>query len=53
MNFPQVIDHEYAGAKEIIATLVLDTDGGYALVDPGPSVTLPTLRAKLRRYGVS
>lgn len=47
MNFPQVIDHEYAGTKEIIATLVLKAEGGYALVDPGPSVTLPTLTAKL------
>jgi glyoxylase-like metal-dependent hydrolase (beta-lactamase superfamily II) len=52
MTFPQVIDHEYAGAKEIIATLVLDTEGGYALVDPGPSVTLPTLRAKLLALGI-
>ncbi len=52
MTFPQVIDHEYAGAREIIATLVLDTDGGYALVDPGPSITLPTLRAKLLALGI-
>jgi glyoxylase-like metal-dependent hydrolase (beta-lactamase superfamily II) len=52
MTFPQVIDHEYMGAKEIIATLVLDSDGGYALVDPGPSVTLPTLTAKLLALGV-
>lgn len=52
MNFPQVIDHEYAGTREIIATLLLDGEGGYALVDPGPSVTLPTLRAKLLALGV-
>ena len=52
MHFPQVIDHEYAGTREIIATLVLDTEGGYALVDPGPSVTLPTLRAKLLALGI-
>jgi glyoxylase-like metal-dependent hydrolase (beta-lactamase superfamily II) len=52
MNFPQVIDHEYAGTREIIATLVLDAEGGYALVDPGPSVTLSTLRAKLLALGI-
>jgi glyoxylase-like metal-dependent hydrolase (beta-lactamase superfamily II) len=52
MTFPQVIDHEYAGAREIIATLVLNNEGGYALVDPGPSVTLPTLRAKLLALGI-
>jgi glyoxylase-like metal-dependent hydrolase (beta-lactamase superfamily II) len=52
MIFPQVIDHEYAGTREIIATLVLDGENGYALVDPGPAVTLPTLRAKLLALGV-
>jgi glyoxylase-like metal-dependent hydrolase (beta-lactamase superfamily II) len=52
MTFSQVIDHEYAGTKEIIATLVLDGEGGCALVDPGPSVTLPTLRAKLLALGI-
>jgi glyoxylase-like metal-dependent hydrolase (beta-lactamase superfamily II) len=52
MSFPQVIDHEYGGVKEIIATLALDGEGGYALVDPGPSVTLPTLRAKLLALGI-
>jgi glyoxylase-like metal-dependent hydrolase (beta-lactamase superfamily II) len=52
MPFPQVIDHEYAGTREIIATLVLEAESGYALVDPGPSVTLPTLRAKLLAFGI-
>lgn len=47
------IDLEYQGHPSVIATAVLSAGEGVALVDPGPAVTLPTLRAKLARDGVS
>ena len=53
MNFAQVIDHEYAGEKEIIASFLFDSGDGIALIDPGPSATLPTVRAKLLAQGIS
>ena len=37
----------------VIATAVLHGPGGVALVDPGPSSSLPTLRAELARAGMS
>jgi glyoxylase-like metal-dependent hydrolase (beta-lactamase superfamily II) len=37
----------------IIATAVVHASGGVALVDPGPSSTLPTLRATLAAAGIS
>lgn len=46
------IDLEFQGRPEIIATAVLASAGGVALVDPGPSTTLATLRASLERKGI-
>jgi glyoxylase-like metal-dependent hydrolase (beta-lactamase superfamily II) len=52
---PQValIDLEYLGRRESIASAVLETGGGFAVVDPGPTTALPGLRAGLRAHGAS
>src|SRR5437016_7249266 len=47
------IDVQFLGVPSIIATAVLHGPGGVALVDPGPTSTLPTLRAELERGGIS
>src|SRR5262249_48773742 len=46
------IDVLFLGVPDIIGTAVLHGPGGVALVDPGPSSTLPTLRAELERGGI-
>ena len=46
------VDVRFLGVPDIIATAVLHGPGGVALVDPGPSSTLPTLRAELERAGI-
>jgi glyoxylase-like metal-dependent hydrolase (beta-lactamase superfamily II) len=47
------IDLNFLGHPEIIATAILQGAGGVALVDPGPSTTLETLRASLARRGIA
>src|SRR5581483_8197253 len=47
------IDLQFLGFPRIIATAVLHGPGGVALVDPGPSTTLPTLRRELERAGIT
>jgi glyoxylase-like metal-dependent hydrolase (beta-lactamase superfamily II) len=47
------IDLNFLGKPEIIATAVLQGSGGVALLDPGPSTTLPSLRASLGRKGIT
>jgi glyoxylase-like metal-dependent hydrolase (beta-lactamase superfamily II) len=47
------IDLQFLGAPRIIATVVLHGPGGVALIDPGPSSTLPTLTAELTRAGIA
>jgi glyoxylase-like metal-dependent hydrolase (beta-lactamase superfamily II) len=47
------IDLEFSGIQRIIATAVLIGPGGVALLDPGPSSTLPTLRGALDRAGIT
>jgi glyoxylase-like metal-dependent hydrolase (beta-lactamase superfamily II) len=47
------IDVEYLGFPRAIAACLLESDGVTALVDPGPSVTLPVLRKKLAAQGLS
>ena len=42
----------HAGRERIIATAVLQSAGGVALVDPGPSSCLETLRASLGEAGI-
>ena len=46
-------DLEFERRPRIIATAVVHGTGGVALVDPGPSSTLPTLRARLGAAGIS
>jgi len=47
------VDLHFRGLPRIIATAVLHGPGGVALVDPGPSTTLPALRRELEEGGVS
>ena len=46
------VDVGFRKRPQIIATAVLDNAGGVALVDPGPTSCLPTLREGLRAGGV-
>jgi glyoxylase-like metal-dependent hydrolase (beta-lactamase superfamily II) len=46
------VDLKFAGVERIIATAVLHGPGGVALIDPGPSTTLPILRATLESAGI-
>ena len=46
------IDLNFLGKPEIIATAVLQGASGVALIDPGPSSTLESLRASLGRRGI-
>jgi glyoxylase-like metal-dependent hydrolase (beta-lactamase superfamily II) len=47
------VDVQFLGRPGIIATAVFSHVGGVALVDPGPSTTLGTLRAALARKGIA
>ncbi len=46
------LDLRFQGVAGVIATAVLQGPGGVALVDPGPSSTLPALRGTLDRAGI-
>jgi len=46
------IDLDFLCVHGVIATVVLHGPGGVALIDPGPSSTLPWLRAGLERAGI-
>jgi glyoxylase-like metal-dependent hydrolase (beta-lactamase superfamily II) len=46
-------DLHFVGLPRIIASAVLHGPGGAAIVDPGPSSTLPTLRKELHDAGLS
>jgi glyoxylase-like metal-dependent hydrolase (beta-lactamase superfamily II) len=46
------VDLQFRGVSRAIATAVLDGPGGVALIDPGPSSTLATLRAALDERGI-
>ncbi|MBA2301017.1 MAG: MBL fold metallo-hydrolase [Acidobacteria bacterium] len=46
------VDLNFQGKPEIIATVVLHGPQGVALIDPGPSTTLESLRAALKNKGV-
>ncbi len=46
-------DLMFLGAPRVIATAVLHDAGGAALVDPGPSTCLDTLRSSLREQGIA
>jgi glyoxylase-like metal-dependent hydrolase (beta-lactamase superfamily II) len=47
------LDLNFQGTPRVIATAVLQGPGGVALIDPGPSSTLPALRRELGRSGIS
>jgi glyoxylase-like metal-dependent hydrolase (beta-lactamase superfamily II) len=47
------VDLEFLGRPSIIATAILQNAAGAALVDPGPSTTIPTLVAALQRKGLA
>jgi glyoxylase-like metal-dependent hydrolase (beta-lactamase superfamily II) len=46
-------DLHFEGHAHVIASAVLTGKGGVAIVDPGPSSTLPTLRAALGAAGIT
>lgn len=46
------LDLHFLGVPRVIATVVLHHPGGVALVDPGPSSTLPVLRRELEGAGI-
>ena len=46
------VDLNFLGHPNIIATAVLQGPGGVALIDPGPSTSLATLRSVLDRAGI-
>ena len=47
------VDLNFLAVPRIIATVVLHGPGGAALIDPGPSSTLPTLGTELDRAGIA
>lgn len=47
------LDLDFYGVKGVIASVVLHGPGGVAIVDPGPSSTLPALRAGLAGAGIA
>jgi glyoxylase-like metal-dependent hydrolase (beta-lactamase superfamily II) len=46
------IDLQFLGHPGVIATAVIHGPAGVSLVDPGPSTSLPNLRAALERKGI-
>lgn len=48
-----LVDVEYLGKEHYIACAILEGDSGIALIDPGPSVSLPKLEEGLGRGGYS
>jgi glyoxylase-like metal-dependent hydrolase (beta-lactamase superfamily II) len=46
-------DLHFRRVPRVIATAVIHGAGGVALIDPGPSSTLPTLRAELEQAGLT
>jgi glyoxylase-like metal-dependent hydrolase (beta-lactamase superfamily II) len=46
-------DLKFVGVPRIIATVVVHGPGGAAIIDPGPSSTLPVLRAGLAGAGIA
>ena len=47
------IDLNWTGRPKSIASVLIQSDGVNALIDPGPASTLDTLRAGLQRHGFS
>jgi glyoxylase-like metal-dependent hydrolase (beta-lactamase superfamily II) len=47
------LDLHFYGVKGVIASVILQGPGGVAIIDPGPSSTLPALRAGLAQAGIA
>jgi glyoxylase-like metal-dependent hydrolase (beta-lactamase superfamily II) len=47
------LDLNFYGVTGVIASVILHGPGGAAIIDPGPSSTLPVLRAGLERAGLA
>ena len=47
------LDLNFYGVNGVIASVILHGPGGAAIIDPGPSSTLPALRAGLQRAGLA
>jgi glyoxylase-like metal-dependent hydrolase (beta-lactamase superfamily II) len=47
------LDLLFVGTPRVIASVVLHGPGGAAIIDPGPSSTLPRLKAELKESGLS
>ncbi|MCU1384798.1 MAG: fold metallo-hydrolase [Acidobacteria bacterium] len=47
------LDLNFYKVKGVIASVILHGPGGAAIIDPGPSSTLPALRAGLARAGIA
>ncbi len=52
MALPELIDLHHQGRARVIASYLVETDHGLALVDCGPSSCLPLLRKGLRGRGL-
>lgn len=48
----ETIDLNWTGRPKSIAAVLVQSDGVNALIDPGPTSTLETLRAGLQRHGL-
>src|SRR6266852_4182271 len=48
-----LLDLDYLGNREVIASYLLQSGHDIALVDPGPASALPVLRAKLQQEGLT
>ena len=47
------LDLHFYDVNGVIASVILHGPGGVAIIDPGPSSTLPALRAGLERAGIA
>ena len=47
------LDLKFCGVEGVIASVILHGPGGAAIIDTGPSSTLPALRAELARAGIA
>jgi len=47
-----LIDLQHGGRRNVIAAAVLELDSGVAIIDPGPTSTIPVLRSGLQEAGI-
>jgi glyoxylase-like metal-dependent hydrolase (beta-lactamase superfamily II) len=52
MNTITTLDTNWAGRARSIAAALLESDGHFAIIDPGPESTLAALREQLRAHGI-